>query len=189
MPYNPILCLVFKTGPSWAYDTYVYWLLGWFYFSSIILSLSSHNLSVINFLCVWTTAKNNHPKLFKKQLNSKFQYYSMYFKPSQIPRVEAKVSAMQSNISNMLCINFTHFSPDEESSLQQCYSNGMVFFIYGMNAKGTSIFLGAMLFSADKEGIWINWSVIANERYTNNFFGRRPQVNLLGDLDLVHSWF
>ena len=74
-----------------------------FYFWALITSLSE------KFLCVQTTLKNNHPKLFKKNLNSKFQFHLMYLKPSQIPKVEAKAIALQSNISNMFCLNFTHF--------------------------------------------------------------------------------
>ena len=63
---------------------------------------------------------------------------------------------------------------DEIKSIGTCFQNGEACIIFGFNPEANkSTVLSAILFSADANGIWVNWLVVSNQLYSKKEYGEK----------------
>ena len=68
--------------------------------------------------------------------------------------------------------SFNRMSEDETSSVNTCFEQGEAVMIFGFNASARAQqVIAVMLFSADINGIYVNWLVVSNQCYDKATYG------------------
>ena len=119
--------------------------------------------------------KKGIAQLFHRNMKTKHMVHVLYLKPKSLLLSQSHpiLDEIHKDIHQMLKESFDSFSDDEKFSVDMSLTNGNAFVIYSLNAAGNSkIPIGVVLFSADKDGIWINWLAIANQIFDKERFGK-----------------
>ena len=67
---------------------------------------------------------------------------------------------------------FERWSDDENKSVLQSLRKGGAFFVFASTYNATArILIAVITFSADENGIWINWLATTMEKYTKEKYG------------------
>src|SRR5687768_16016902 len=84
---------------------------------------------------------------------------------------------LKDGICQLLSSCFECLGSDEKESIEACLAQGNAFVICNFpNPVGTKAaklkFIGSILFSADKNGIWVNWLAITSKNYSTEAYGK-----------------
>ena len=130
-----------------------------------------------------STAKNSSAKPFKTNLKTNNLLHVLYMKPkSQMHPTPNNlfVNGIGDKILNLLISVFDSFNTDERDSVNTCLTNGYSFLLYALNASGNKrTLIGAVLFSTDEDGIWINWLGIAAGSFDRQKFGKKSFYGII----------
>ena len=115
-------------------------------------------------------------KMFKTDFKTKHLLHVAYFKPRESLNSPdgSQVMDFAKEINKLFDAVFHSFNKDEKLSVLNSMNHGNAFVLFALNAAGTQKFLiGVVLFSADEDGIWINWIAVGNEIFDRNRFGKK----------------
>ena len=113
--------------------------------------------------------------MFHRNMKTKHMLHVFYLKPKTLlpSQLHPLLDKIHKDIHLMLKKSFDSFSDNEISSVDMALTIGNAFVIYSLNAAGNSrILTGVVLFSSNKDGIWINWLAIANQIFDKKQFGK-----------------
>ena len=91
--------------------------------------------------------------------------YVAYLKPKNllVSQEMPVIDDLSKDIHKLFELVFDSFSADEVESVTNSLNNGHSFVLFSWNAsENNRVLIGAVLFSADADGIWINWVAIAD---------------------------
>ena len=73
---------------------------------------------------------------------------------------------------------FIEFREDEKQCVMTLLNNGYVYVLYALNASANQRFMiGVVLFSADIDGIWINWIGVADKLFDQSRFRKKASID------------
>ena len=77
-------------------------------------------------------------------------------------------------ITKLIAGSFSRMSEDETSSVNICLEQGEAVMNFGFNTSAwNQQVIAIMLFSADINGIYINWLVVSNQCYNKVTYGKK----------------
>ena len=122
-------------------------------------------------MTVKTTNKNARPKLEKKDLQTKHHFLMIYMKC--FPKFTNTTQPLKTLVKDLIKSNFQYLTSDEVASLDSCFACGSAIMIMAFSSDAKKLHcVGAILFSADTEGIWVNWLVASKSNYDQQTFGK-----------------
>lgn len=108
-------------------------------------------------MALYNRNKKAFPKISRRNLKTKHTFPIKYM---ECQPMEKKNTGVKDGIRTLLFSCFEHLGPDEKDSIEICFAQGNIYVIGAFpNADGTTCakleFIGAILFTADYNGIWV----------------------------------
>lgn len=122
-------------------------------------------------MAVRTTTKNSNTAKFEgNTLKTKHQFQAGFFLSSNVLKGDLK--KFDTSNKNFFKVMFEKWSDDEHKSVNLSLRKGGAFFVFPSTYNATATTLIAFItFSADENGIWINWLATTMEKYTKEKYG------------------
>ena len=80
--------------------------------------------------------------------------------------ITQRMHYLKTSLKYLIKSNFRKITTNEDASLKSCFAKGSAFIFCAIGTNASKVHCdGTVLFSADAEGIWVNWLVVSKSIY------------------------
>src|SRR5688572_11334351 len=125
-------------------------------------------------MALQTWSRESNPKIGRNSLKSKHTFIVMFLEGQATNKFNL---VLKEGIRQLLSSCFELLGLDEKESIEAYLNLGNAFVICAFpNPVGTKAakleFIETILFSADKNGIWVDWLAITNKNFSTEAYGK-----------------